>query len=243
MSQIISQKEVDKWIEYLKGVESHSLVQKKEPRDWARIVDGAVLKPNQTERELEEFCHIAKEFSLFGVCAYSSWLKQVSSLLKGSKTLPIGVVGFPSGLNETKIKSEETKKLIDSGAAEVDMVAHNGFLKSKREDDYLKDIERVVKAADKSPVKVIIETCYLTLEEKIRAVLLVAKSGAQFVKTSTGFGSKGASLEDVWILREVSQGNLKIKASGGIRTLEEIKAYYFMGADRIGTSDLSIFIP
>jgi len=243
MASLILKNEVGKWIDQLKEEKVHPLSKRKEPADWARIVDGAILKPNQSAAEINEFCDMAREFSLFGVCIYGSWLRQVVGRLSGSQTSPIGVVGFPSGLPETTLKGEETRKLIDSGAVEIDMVAHLGYLKSKEEELYLQDIKTVVKAAKGHPVKVIIETCYLTLEEKIKAVLLVAKSGAQFVKTSTGFGTHGATLEDVWILRQVSEGQLKIKASGGIRTLEEIKAYYFMGADRVGTSNLSIFVP
>lgn len=243
MSQLITQKQVDQWVQHLKEVKTHSLVQKPEPENWAHIVDAAALKSEQAEDLIDEFCLVAKEFSLFGVCSYGSWIKKVAKILSGSKTIPIGVVGFPSGLPETAVKSEETKRLASLGAKEIDMVAHVGFLKSKNEKGYLRDIEDVLKAANGHPLKVIIETCYLTLEEKIRAALLVKKTGAQFVKTSTGFGPRGASLEDVWILREVSEGGLKIKASGGIRTLEEVKAFYYMGADRIGTSDLSIFAP
>jgi deoxyribose-phosphate aldolase len=157
-------------------------------------------------------------------------------LLKGKEPLVCSVVGFPFGTHSPKSKAFETEQVIQVGAREVDMVIRIGALKEGRDYEVLEDIEGVVKAAKGHPVKVILETCYLTDEEKIRGCRLAIEAGASFVKTSTGFAEGGAKIEDIKLMRKAVGKEFGVKAAGGIRTLEEALKMIEAGANRLGTS-------
>jgi deoxyribose-phosphate aldolase len=157
-------------------------------------------------------------------------------LLKGSEVLVCSVVGFPFGTHSSEIKAKETAEVIERGAREVDMVIWVGALKEKKDRDVVKDIRAVVDATRGYPVKVILETCYLTEEEKVRGCRLVMEAGAAFVKTSTGFASEGATAEDVILMRRTVGKDFGVKAAGGIRTLEDALKMIEAGANRLGTS-------
>jgi deoxyribose-phosphate aldolase len=158
------------------------------------------------------------------------------SLLKGEDVLVCSVVGFPFGTHSSEIKAKETTEVIERGAREVDMVIWVGALKEKKDQDVVKDIRAVVDAARGYPVKVILETCYLTEEEKVRGCRLVMEAGAAFVKTSTGFASGGPTIEDVRLMRNTVGKDFGVKAAGGIRTLEDALKMIEAGANRLGTS-------
>lgn len=200
-----------------------------------RYIDHTNLKPVATSEEIKKLCEEALEYNFKGVCVNPSFVPMVSNLLKGSDVLTVTVVGFPLGATSTESKVYETKWAVEQGAQEIDMVIHIGKLKEKDYEYVYNDIKAVVEAA-KVPVKVIIETCYLTDEEKVVASFLSKLAGAAFVKTSTGFGTAGAKFEDVQLMRWAVDGELEVKASGGIKTYEDALKMIAAGATRIGTS-------
>ena len=210
---------------------------------FAAYFDHTLLKPTATPSEIAQVCAEAREFSFAAVCVNGVYLARVARALAGSTALPIAVVGFPLGAMTTRDKAMETRHLVEDGAREIDMVLSLGAFLSGERGQAGDDIHAVVGAAGKVPVKVIIETAFLTSDQIADATILCAETNAAFVKTSTGFGPRGASKEDIatmaaTITRLGVKGNgLKIKASGGIRTLEAARIMIEAGAHRIGSSN------
>lgn len=204
--------------------------------DYAKYIDHTLLKPDTTLAQIDTLIDEAKEYHFKSVCINPTYVKHAAEALKESDVLVCTVIGFPLGANTTETKAFETKDAISNGADEVDMVINIGALKDKRYDDVQKDIEAVVKAAEGHTVKVIIETVLLTDEEKRKASELSKAAGADFVKTSTGFAGGGATVEDVRLMKEVVGDDLEVKASGGVRNLEDFKAMLDAGATRVGAS-------
>lgn len=202
----------------------------------ASIIDHTILKADATKNEIENICKEAIQYGFASVCVNSSNISFVAKKLKDSSVKPIAVVGFPLGAASSASKAFETKDAISLGAEEIDMVINIGALKSKEYIKVLEDIKQVVVAARPYVVKVILETSYLTTEEKITASVLAKAAGAHFVKTSTGFGGGGATIEDIDLMRKTIGSEMKIKASGGIRTREDAEKMIQAGADRIGAS-------
>ena len=200
-----------------------------------KYIEHTNLKPTATEEDIIKLCNEAKEYNFRGVCVNPSFVSLVKNHLEGTDVKVVTVIGFPLGANSSEVKAFEAKKAVEDGADEVDMVIHIGFLKSGDYDYVFEDISSVVNAA-KVPVKVIIETCHLTDEEKIAACLIAKEAGAAFVKTSTGFGTHGAKIEDVSLMRWVVGNDLGVKASGGIRTYEDAINMIKAGANSLGTS-------
>lgn len=206
------------------------------PADFAAKIDHTLLRPDATLEQILTLCQEARSHGLAAVCVHGHWLPEVVQALKGSKTLPICVVGFPHGGTQPKAKAAETRMAVKAGAREIDMVINVGRIKSRHWSFVLNDIRGVVKAAGKRPVKVILETSLLSDEEKAIAAVLAELAGAAFVKTSTGFGGGGATLEDIRLLRRVVGPRVRLKASGGIKSRAFADALISAGADRIGTS-------
>ena len=200
-------------------------------------IDHTILKPEATKEQVIQLCLEAKEQGFASVCVNPSYAALVSKELAGSAVKTCVVIGFPLGATTAEVKVFETEAAVKAGAQEVDMVINIGALKDGDDKTVLADIQAVVKAAqNKALVKVIIEACLLTEEEKVRVSLLIAEAGAQFVKTSTGFSTGGATAADVALIRDAVNGKALIKASGGIRDYETALAMIEAGAARIGTS-------
>ena len=199
-------------------------------------IDYTLLKPTATLEDIWNLCEKAKEKGCASVCIPSCFVPFVSDHFP---TLTVcTVVGFPLGNSTIETKIAETKQAIENGADEIDMVINIGMLKDEKYDYIIEEIERVKRVIPCKILKVIIETCYLTEKEIAIATCLVDETHADYIKTSTGFGSRGASFEDILIMKEYIHHNLKIKASGGIRTKEEMEKYIALGCDRIGASKL-----
>lgn len=207
--------------------------------DLAGSIEHTLLQPQAVDSDYERLCREAMDYGFFGVCIPPSRVQFVSSLLKGSQVRVVTVVGFPLGFQTKAAKVFEAENALAEGAQELDMVINIGYLKDGQWDSVEKEISSVVQAAAGQRgwvVKVIIETCYLTDLEKRTAVEIIKSAGADFVKTSTGFGSGGAKVEDVALLHQAAQGRPQIKAAGGIRTREKAIALIKAGATRLGTS-------
>ena len=204
----------------------------------AKYLEHTLLKPEATVTDVMKLCAEAKEYNLGGVCVNTCYAGLARHLLTGTDVKIVTVVGFPLGADRSEVKALATKLAVDEDHVdEVDMVMNMSAFKSGNYDGVVEDIAAVVEAAKPYAVKVIIETCLLTDEEKVKACELVAKGGAAFVKTSTGFSKGGATLHDVEILaREAKRYGIGVKAAGGIRDYETVKAMIAAGADRIGTS-------
>lgn len=206
-------------------------------KELARMIDHTILKPEATEKEIEKLCKEALEYNFASVCVNPSMVEKAYSLLKESDVKVCTVIGFPLGATTTEVKAFETEDVIKKGATEVDMVINVGKLKEGNLEYVKKDIEAVVNAAKgKALTKVIIETCLLTDEEKVTACKLSKEAGADFVKTSTGFSTGGATASDIKLMRETVGKDLGVKASGGVRSLEDAMAMIENGATRIGAS-------
>jgi len=199
-------------------------------------IDHTLLKPDATEAEIETLCREAIKYNFKTVCVNSSNIPLAAGLLEGQKPIPIAVVGFPLGAAVTASKAFETTWAIRAGAKEIDMVINMGLLKNRNYLAVLNDIKSVVEAARPYPVKVILETGSLTEDEKIIGCALSKAAGAAFVKTSTGFGKGGATVEDISLMRRIVGKDMGVKASGGIRSTEDAKKMLSAGADRIGAS-------
>ncbi|MCX7695775.1 MAG: deoxyribose-phosphate aldolase [Caloramator sp.] len=203
----------------------------------ASIIDHTILKAETTPEDVRKVCREAKENNFASVCINPCYVKLAAEELKGTNVKVCTVIGFPLGANSSDVKAYETKKAIEDGAQEVDMVINIGMLKAKEFDYVKKDIEAVVNAAKgKALVKVIIETCLLTDEEKEIACKLSVEAGADFVKTSTGFSKWGAKEEDVRLMRSVVGNEKGVKASGGVHSFEDAVRMIEAGANRIGAS-------
>jgi deoxyribose-phosphate aldolase len=203
----------------------------------AKMIDHTLLKAEATQEQIIKLCEEAREYGFASVCVNPVWVKTATKELKGSDVKVCTVIGFPLGASTTTVKAFETEDAIKNGAEEVDMVMAIGLLKSGEDEAVEADIRAVVDAArGKALVKVIIETSLLTEEEKVRACEISIRAGADFVKTSTGFSTGGATVEDVALLRKVVGYNVGVKASGGIRDVNDLKAMVEAGANRIGAS-------
>ena len=204
--------------------------------DIAPYIDHTLLKPEATREEIVKLAEEARRHGFATVCVHSVHLGTVARVVAGSSTVPIAVVGFPSGAALPSAKAFEAREAIRCGAKEIDMVINIGALKGKDYALVLKDIAAVVDAAKPHPVKVILETSKLSEEEKIAGSALAKAGGAAFVKTSTGFGGGGATAEDVALMRRVVGDDVGVKASGGIRTAADALKMIQAGANRIGAS-------
>lgn len=204
--------------------------------DLARYIDHTLLKPEATAADIERLCAEARRYHFCAVCVNGGWIARAHHLLEGSDVKVAAVVGFPLGAAEADVKRFETEAAIDAGAHEIDVVLNVGRLKGGEDAAVLRELRDVVEAAEDRAVKVIIEACLLTEEEKLRACELVVKSEARFVKTSTGFNSGGATVEDVKLLRRAVGPSYGVKAAGGIRDTATAQAMIDAGATRIGTS-------
>lgn len=206
--------------------------------DYAKMIDHTLLKTDAQKKDLDKLLLEAKKYNFMSVCVSPIWVKYAAEQLKDTNVKVCTVIGFPQGATPTEVKVFETKNAIENGATEVDMVIPVGVLKDK---DYIaveNDIRAVVEAAkSKALTKVIIETCVLTDEEKIMACKLSKSAGADFVKTSTGFSTAGATVKDIRLMRETVGEQMGVKASGGVRSREDADAMIKAGATRIGTSN------
>ena len=206
-------------------------------KEMAKYLDDTLLKADATPEQIVKICEEAKTYGCASVCVNSSYVPLVAKELSGSEVKTCCVIGFPLGACTSESKAAETADSIGKGANEVDMVIQIGRAKAGEWDYVKSDIEAVVKAAaGKAIVKVIIETCLLTDEEKIKACQIAKEAGADFVKTSTGFSTGGATVEDIRLMRETVGKDMGVKASGGVRDFEKVQAMIDAGATRIGTS-------
>ena len=204
---------------------------------YNKLIDHTLLKPDATPEQIVKLCDEAKQFDFMSVCVNPAYVPLASACLKNSNVKVCTVIGFPLGMNLTRNKIDEAKLAIAQGADEIDMVINVGMLKAG-EDDYVKEEIKLLKeVAGQRVLKVIIETCLLTDEEKVRVCLLAKDAGADFVKTSTGFSTGGATTHDVKLMRETVGPEMGVKASGGVRTHEDLLAMVEAGANRIGTSN------
>lgn len=205
--------------------------------DVASMIDHTLLKPEVTKDQIVTLCGEAREYQFASVCVNPYWVETAAAELSGSGVKVCTVIGFPLGASTKETKAFETQDAINKGAQEIDMVLNIGALKSGDEETVEADIRAVVEAASgKAIVKVILETCLLTNDEKIIACRLSKQAGADFVKTSTGFSTGGATVEDVALMRLTVGEEMGVKASGGVRSLEDVKEMAAAGATRIGAS-------
>ena len=203
-----------------------------------RLIDHTVLKPETTQGKIETLCQEAIEHNFMSVCVQPTWVSLAADLLKGSQSVVCTVIGFPLGANTTKVKAFEAADAEANGAKEVDMVINIGWVKDEQWEKVLTDIKAVVEAVkEETLVKVIVETALLTTVELEKVTEIVAVSGAEFIKTSTGFSTAGAQITDVELMSRVSNGRIKVKASGGVRTKVDADKMVAAGANRIGTSN------
>lgn len=203
----------------------------------AKKIDHTMLKADASRETIIRYCKEAKEYGFASVCVNSCFAKLVTEQLKDSDVMTCCVVGFPLGAMSTRAKAYEAKCAVEDGASEIDMVINISALKDKDYDLLKEDIKAVVEASKPAKVKVIIETCLLTDEEKIKACEISVEAGAAFVKTSTGFSTGGATVEDIALMRKTVGDRCLVKASGGVRTPEQAKAMIDAGADRIGAGN------
>lgn len=202
-----------------------------------RTIDHTILKADATKEDVMKIIEEAKKYHFYSVCINPTWVSMAAKELKGEPVAVCTVIGFPLGANTSEVKAFEANNAIENGADEVDMVINIGELKDGNYDKVQKDIEAVVAAAkDKALVKVIIETSLLERDEKIKACELAKAVGADFVKTSTGFSTGGATVEDVKLMRETVGPEMGVKASGGIHNAKEAMAMIEAGATRLGAS-------
>ena len=204
--------------------------------NYAKYIDHTLLKPEATKDQIDKLISEAKEYNFKSICINPTHVQYAAEQLTDSDVLVCTVIGFPLGATTTETKIFETEDVINKGASEVDMVINIGALKDGNYDLVQKDIEGVVGAANGKTVKVIIETCLLTDEEKVKASELSKAAGADFVKTSTGFAGGGATPEDVKLMKDTVGDALEVKASGGVRNLEDFNKMIEAGATRIGAS-------
>lgn len=208
----------------------------REPADLARWIDHTILAPDATEAQVEPLCREAVAHGFRAVCVNPVHVRFVAARLQGTPVKACSVVSFPFGAAPSRAKAAEAAAAVEDGAAEIDMVIALGLLKAGRLDDVRADVAAVKRACGPALLKVILETCLLTDAQKVAACRLAQEAGADFVKTSTGFGSGGATAADVALMRRAVGPELGVKASGGIRTYEAARAMIEAGATRIGAS-------
>lgn len=201
-----------------------------------KYIDHTILKATATDKDIKKLCEEAKEYEFYSVCVNGSYVKTASEYLNGTDVKVAAVVGFPLGAMTIGAKVYEAKEAIANGASEIDMVINIGKLKDAEYDYVKEEIKEIKDAIGSNVLKVIIETCYLTDEEKVKACELSLLAGADFVKTSTGFGTNGATKEDVKLMKSVVGNKAKVKASGGVRDKQTAEEYIELGAERLGTS-------
>lgn len=205
--------------------------------NMAKYIDHTILNADATEKDIQRICIEAKEYDFKTVCINPGWVDYAAHLLEGTDVGITTVIGFPLGANTSEIKAAEAKQAVEKSVSDVDMVINIGALKNEDYPTVLNDIKAVVNAVDgKAIVKVIIETSLLNKTEKIRACELAKQAGADFVKTSTGFSTGGATLDDVKLMRATVGPKMGVKASGGVRSYEDAVAMIEAGATRIGAS-------
>ena len=205
--------------------------------DVLKIVDHTLLAQTATWAQIREILDDAMKYHTASACIPAAYVKQAAEYVQGS--LPIcTVIGFPNGYSTTETKVFEAKNAIENGANEIDMVINVGFLKDGRYEEVEEEIRKIHEACDGKILKVIIETCLLTEDEKIKMCELVTKAGAEFIKTSTGFSTAGATFADVKLMKEHVGEGVKVKAAGGISSFDDAEEFMRLGADRLGTSRL-----
>lgn len=204
--------------------------------NYASMIDHTLLKADATPAQIQQICDEAKKYAFASVCVNPTWVNYCAQQLTGTAVKVCTVIGFPLGVSTSKTKAFETKDAIANGATEIDMVMNIGALKAGQFEVVRDDIRAVVEAAKGTLVKVIIETCYLTDEEKVNACELAVEAGAHFVKTSTGFGTGGATASDIALMRKTVGLTIGVKASGGVRSFEDMQKMIEAGATRIGAS-------
>lgn len=206
-----------------------------EKKDILPLVDHTLLSQGATWNEIKGICDDAIKYGCASVCIPPSYVKKVKDYVQ-DKMKVCTVIGFPNGYNTTAVKCFEAENAVKNGADEIDMVINIGLLKDRRYDELLGEIKAVKESCGGRVLKVIIETCLLTTEEKIKMCEIVSESGADFIKTSTGFSTGGATREDIALFKENVGNNLKIKAAGGIASLQDAEDMISLGAERLGTS-------
>lgn len=203
---------------------------------YNKLIDHTLLKPDASLEAIKKLCQEAKEYDFMSVCVNPAFVNLCKRELKGSDVKVCTVIGFPLGATLPQAKALEAREAVFEGADEIDMVINVTMLKAGKDDFIYDEIAKVRRSCEGKILKVIIETCLLTDEEKVRACLLSKKAGADFVKTSTGFSTGGATVHDVKLMRETVGPEMGVKASGGVRTHEDLLAMVEAGANRIGTS-------
>lgn len=207
-------------------------------QDILKKVDHTILSQTAKWEDVKKICDEGIKYNVASVCIPPCYVEEAKKYV-GEKLKICTVIGFPNGYNTTNVKVYETLSALESGADEIDMVINIGYLKDKRYNDIENEIKSIKNVCGNKVLKVIIETCLLTDEEKIKMCEIVDKSGADYIKTSTGFSTSGATFEDIKIFKECLKGsNLKIKAAGGVKSFENAEEFIKLGADRLGTSRL-----
>ncbi|MGX7068571.1 deoxyribose-phosphate aldolase [Gemella bergeri] len=201
-----------------------------------KYIDHTILKATASENDIKKLCEEAKKHKFYSVCVNGCYVNDAKKILQGSDVKVAAVVGFPLGAMSTKAKVFEAKDAIEQGASEIDMVINVAKLKDGKYDYVKNEIKQIKDAIGENILKVIIETCYLSNEEKIKACELSLDAKADFVKTSTGFGTGGATFEDVKLMKDVVGNKAKVKASGGVKDKQTAEKYIELGAERLGTS-------
>ena len=204
--------------------------------DIAKLIDHTLLKPEATETDIKKLCKEAEKYGFFSVCVNPCFIKTAREKLSGTDVKVSTVIGFPLGAMHSKVKIHEAMEAVLTGADELDVVINIGMIKSNNWTAVQKEISDLVTATPDVIHKIIIETYYLSDDEKINASLAVMESGAEFVKTSTGFAPSGATVKDIEMIKAATKGKVGIKAAGGIRTLKDVLTFIKAGATRIGTS-------
>lgn len=204
--------------------------------NYSRYIDHTLLKPDATEAQIKKLCSEAKKYHFASICVNPCYVAFCKKQLKNNKVKVCTVIGFPLGNTTTKTKVFETQDAIQNGADEIDMVINISWLKQKRLNECINEIKQIKKVCNKRILKVIVETCLLTESDKVNACMCVNKSGVDFIKTSTGFSVGGATIKDIKLFKKHISKNVKIKASGGIKTHQDMINMIDAGANRIGTS-------
>ena len=202
----------------------------------SKYIDHTILKADAVKEDILKICREAKEYDFASVCVNPCWIPVAKEALEGTDVKVCVVVGFPLGAMTTEAKVFETQDAVAKGADEVDMVINIGMLKDGNDEYVTEEIRKIKEACGSHILKVIIETCLLTNEEKVRACIDAKNAGADFVKTSTGFSTAGATPEDVKLMKDTVGEGVKVKAAGGVRTKEDLEEMIKAGAERIGTS-------